>query len=113
MPAEAQHADVHLAAAAHDRHVRGHRTVDERAALIRDGALNVLAGGAQDLPARGPVAEPLRRRARPLRLPGAQVAHQARQLPGRVPHPRRLRGGFPLAPQVLEGVGERVVDLNR
>ena len=35
MTAEAQHADVHLAAAADDRHVGGHGAVDERAALVR------------------------------------------------------------------------------
>jgi len=39
--AEAQHADVHLAATAHDRHVGGYLAVDERAALLDERTLAI------------------------------------------------------------------------
>ena len=67
----------------------------------------------QRLASRGPVAESLGGRHRPLGLPGAKVAHQARQLLRRLPHHRRLRRRFPVAPQILQGVGQGVVDLDR
>ena len=45
VPAEAQHADVHLPAAADVRHVRRHRAVDEGAALVHQRALIARAPG--------------------------------------------------------------------
>jgi hypothetical protein len=41
MTAEAQHAHVHLPAAAHDRHVGGDVALDERPAFVDDRALAI------------------------------------------------------------------------
>ena len=53
--AEAQHADVHLAATADDRHVTRHRAVDQRAARFDHGAL--LREGEMSFEMKGPGSE--------------------------------------------------------